>query len=157
MRIIPWLLPWCAIGIHESAVWPWLFCVILIHLTTNSKILHRKNMIFFQASTLSVNVAVELYGTDLECYAHKQLPRFKMPKSFHDRPDSAYLYLVRQCPYIHTLMIRERISSSSVLLLAYTGKNLRYFHVRRNAIGNRWYLVSKLQPGHNFWPFLYSA
>ena len=31
-------------------------------------------------------------------------------------------------------MIRERVSSSTVLLLAYTGKNLRYFHVRRNAI-----------------------
>ena len=31
-------------------------------------------------------------------------------------------------------MIRECISSATVLLLAYTGKNLRYFHVRRNAI-----------------------
>ncbi len=31
-------------------------------------------------------------------------------------------------------MIRERISSATVLLLAYTGKNLRYFHVRRNAV-----------------------
>ena len=31
-------------------------------------------------------------------------------------------------------MIRERVSSSTVLLLAYTGKNLRYFHVWRNAI-----------------------
>ena len=31
-------------------------------------------------------------------------------------------------------MIRERVSSATVLLLAYTGKNLRYFHVRRNAI-----------------------
>ena len=78
--------------------------------------------------------AVELYKTDLECYAHQQLPRFKMPKHFYDRPDSAYLYLIRQCPYIHTLCIRERISSSTVLLLAYTGKNLRYLNVRRNAI-----------------------
>ena len=31
-------------------------------------------------------------------------------------------------------MIRERVSSSTVLLLAYTGKNLRYLHIRRNAI-----------------------
>ena len=31
-------------------------------------------------------------------------------------------------------MIRETISSATVLLLAYTGKNLRYFSVRRNAI-----------------------
>ena len=27
-----------------------------------------------------------------------------MAKSFHDRPDSTYLYLVRQCPYLHTLV-----------------------------------------------------
>ena len=33
-----------------------------------------------------------------------------------------------------SLFFRERISSSTVLLLAYSGKNLRYFHVRRNAI-----------------------
>ena len=77
---------------------------------------------------------MDLYNTDLECYAHQQLPRFKMPKNFYDRADSAYLYLIRQCPYIHTLCIRERISSSTVLLLAYTGKNLRYLNVRRNAI-----------------------
>ncbi len=31
-------------------------------------------------------------------------------------------------------MIRERISSGTVLLLAYTAANLRFFHVRRNAI-----------------------
>ena len=79
-------------------------------------------------------MAVELYNTDLECYAHKQLPRFKMPKSFDDRPDQAYFFLVKECPYLHTLMIRERISSATVLLLAYTGANLRYFHVRKNAI-----------------------
>ena len=83
---------------------------------------------------MAINIAVDLYNTDLECYAHQQLPRFKMPKNFYDRADSAYLYLIRQCPYIHTLCIRERISSSTVLLLAYTGKNLRYLNVRRNAI-----------------------
>ena len=31
-------------------------------------------------------------------------------------------------------MIRERVSSSTVLLLAFTAKNLRYFYVRKNAI-----------------------
>ena len=33
------------------------------------------------------------------------LPRFSRSKSFHERPDSSYLYLVRQCPYIHTLVL----------------------------------------------------
>ena len=36
--------------------------------------------------------------------------------------------------FILIQMIRERISSSTVLLLAYTGKNIRYLHIRRNAI-----------------------
>lgn len=31
-------------------------------------------------------------------------------------------------------MIREKISSSTVLLLAYTGKNLRFLYVRRNSV-----------------------
>ncbi|XP_059097343.1 uncharacterized protein LOC131891715 isoform X2 [Tigriopus californicus] len=89
---------------------------------------------YTKVSNFSINLVVDMYGTDLECYAHKRLPRFTMAKSFYDRPDTSYLLLVRQCPYIHTLMIRERISSATVLLIAYTGKNLRFFHVRKNAI-----------------------
>ena len=47
---------------------------------------------------------VEYYKGDLELFAHKRLPRFHMPKSFHDRVDSSLLMLARQCPYIHTLV-----------------------------------------------------
>ena len=57
-----------------------------------------------KASTYAINLAVDEYGTDLEVYAHKRLPRFHMAKSFHERPDSAYVYLVRKCPYVHTLV-----------------------------------------------------
>jgi F-box protein 39 len=31
-------------------------------------------------------------------------------------------------------MIREKLSAATVILLAFTGKNLRNFHVRKNAI-----------------------
>ncbi|CAB4069466.1 FBXO39 [Lepeophtheirus salmonis] len=86
---------------------------------------------YSKISAIAINLTVEMYKTDLEIYAHKRLPRFHTHRGFVNRPDSAYLYLVRQCPYLHTLMIRERISSATVLLLAYTGKNLRYFHVRK--------------------------
>ena len=58
----------------------------------------------FQVNTFQVNLIVELYRTDIETYAHQGLPRTYMAKSFHDRPDSTYLYLVRQCPYLHTLV-----------------------------------------------------
>ncbi|KAB7507701.1 hypothetical protein Anas_03379 [Armadillidium nasatum] len=77
---------------------------------------------------------VDLYKGDLEIFAYKQLPRFYMPRSFHDRVDSSLLLLVRQCPYINTLMIREKISTSTVLLLTYTAKNLQYLFVRKNAL-----------------------
>ncbi|XP_066981558.1 uncharacterized protein [Macrobrachium rosenbergii] len=77
---------------------------------------------------------IELYKADLEVFVHKQLPRFYMPRSFHDRIDSTLLLLTRQCPYIHTLVVREKISTSTVLLLAFTAKNLHYFYVRRNAV-----------------------
>merc|ERR1719510_180035 len=68
-----------------------------VHLVTEG--LHRNEITFQQkapvksivydtpytpASTLSINIAVDLYKTDLECYAHQQLPRFLMPKNFHD-------------------------------------------------------------------------
>jgi len=118
-----------------------------VHLVTEGK--HKKDLTYqtrapvkslvydtpyTRANQCSVNLAVELYKTDLEVYCHRGLPRFTRSRSFHSRADSAYIYLVRQCPYLHTLMIRERISSSTVLLLAYTGKNIRYLHIRRNAI-----------------------
>ncbi|XP_042216474.1 F-box only protein 39-like isoform X2 [Homarus americanus] len=77
---------------------------------------------------------IELYKRNLEVFAHKQLPRFYMPRSFHDRIDSSLLLLVRQCPYIHTLVVREKVSTATVLLVAHTAKNLMYFYLRRNAI-----------------------
>ncbi|XP_042216465.1 uncharacterized protein LOC121862332 isoform X2 [Homarus americanus] len=77
---------------------------------------------------------ITLYKHDLEVFASTQLPRFYMPRSFHDRIDSALLLLVRQCPYIHTLAVREKVSTATVLLLTYSAKNLHFFYIRRNAI-----------------------
>ncbi|CAL4067253.1 unnamed protein product [Meganyctiphanes norvegica] len=85
-------------------------------------------------TTAQMMQVVSLYKGDLEVFAHKQLPRFYMPRVFHDRVDSSLLLLVRQCPNIHTLMVREKISTSTVLLIAHTAKNLQYFYVRINAI-----------------------
>ena len=45
-----------------------------------------------------------------------------------------FWYLAKKPHFLNYAIFRERISSSTVLLLAYSGKNLRYFHVRRNAI-----------------------
>ncbi|KAK7872795.1 hypothetical protein R5R35_011919 [Gryllus longicercus] len=87
-----------------------------------------------KVATQSILTTVDLYRGDLWVYAHKSLPRFHQPKAFQERVDSLLLLLCRQCPYLHTLMVRERISTSTVLLLAHTARNLRYFYVRRNAV-----------------------
>jgi len=120
---------------------------IRVHIVTEGK--HRKEVVFqtrapvksvvydtpyARANQYSIDTVVDLYRTDLEVYCHRGLPRFHRQRGFIHRPDSAYLSLASECPYLHTLMIRERISSSTVLLLAFTAKNLRYFYVRRNAI-----------------------
>jgi len=120
---------------------------IRVHLVTEGK--HKKEVIYqtrapvksvvydtpyTRATQYSIDTVVDLYRTDLEVYCHRGLPRFHRQRGFVHRPDSAYLSLASECPYLHTLMIRERISSSTVLLLAFTAKNLRYFYVRRNAI-----------------------
>nr|XP_045596063.1 F-box only protein 39-like isoform X1 [Procambarus clarkii] len=89
---------------------------------------------YARVTTPVIPTIIDLYKQDLEVYAHKQLPRFHMPRSFQDRIDSSLVLLIRQCPYIHTLVIREKISTATVLLVAYTAKNLHYYYIRRNAI-----------------------
>ncbi|KAL0277063.1 UNVERIFIED_CONTAM: hypothetical protein PYX00_004479 [Menopon gallinae] len=77
---------------------------------------------------------IEFYGNQLEVFAHHGIAYFQRPKSFHDRPDSSLVLLCRQCPRLCTLVIRERISTATVLLLASCGKQLRNLIIRRNAV-----------------------
>lgn len=48
--------------------------------------------------------AIDFYKDHLNIYAHKNLPRFYQCKKFHERIDSLLLLMVRQCPFIHTLV-----------------------------------------------------
>lgn len=89
---------------------------------------------YAQVTTSSILTVVELYKGDLQLYAHKKLPRFHMERSFEERADSALVLLCRQCPNLRTLVIRELISSATVVLLAWTGKKLEKLYVRKNAI-----------------------
>lgn len=85
-------------------------------------------------STEKLVKIVDMYKYTLTTYGHELLPRFTCPKSFHNRIDSMLLLLARQCPNLTTLAIRERVSTATVLLVARTAVNLRFFYVRRNAI-----------------------
>ena len=75
-----------------------------------------------------------MYKATLTSYGHEMLPRFISPKSFHARADSLLLLLVWQCPNLSSLIVREKISTATVILLARTGQNLKQFYIRRNAV-----------------------
>ncbi|CAH0555831.1 unnamed protein product [Brassicogethes aeneus] len=78
--------------------------------------------------------AIDFYKNDLKVYGHKCIARFHRSKSFHERVDGSLLLLIRECTYLTTLVVTERISTATVLLLAYTGKNLKWLHIRKNAV-----------------------
>lgn len=76
----------------------------------------------------------EHYRLHLEVFAHLGLPKRFGSRSFHDRGDSSYVSLVRECPNLHTLVIRERVSSATVFIIAREARSLKNFHVRENAV-----------------------
>ncbi|XP_013785911.1 uncharacterized protein LOC106469936 [Limulus polyphemus] len=95
------------------------------------------NTPYNQVAPESALMAATLYPKELEVYGFTELPRFYMQKSFMDRADSALVLMSRSCPRLHTLIIRERISTSTLLLIAFYGRSLRRMLVRRNAIIKR--------------------
>ncbi|XP_041357832.1 uncharacterized protein LOC121374788 [Gigantopelta aegis] len=74
------------------------------------------------------------YQDTLEAVLQKSLPRIHGSRSFHDRNDVCFLDFVRRCSKLHTLAIRERISTATVLLLAKGGKSLKSLMLRENAL-----------------------
>ncbi|XP_041359949.1 uncharacterized protein LOC121376197 [Gigantopelta aegis] len=80
------------------------------------------------------NKLVMYYHKTMEVFDQRRLPRLHGSRSFHDRSDSSFVFLLRRCPRIHTLIIRERISTATLLLLMTIGKNLKNVLVRRNAL-----------------------
>ncbi|CAG9760875.1 unnamed protein product [Ceutorhynchus assimilis] len=77
---------------------------------------------------------IDFFKQDLRTYGHMNIPRFHMAKAFTDRNDENLVMLARSCTYLSTLIVTERISTSTVLLLAYTGRNLKWLHIRGNAV-----------------------
>lgn len=101
---------------------------------------------------------VEYYADTLQIFGHKLLPRFHQPKSFNERIDAQLIFLSKSCPNLHTLVstfqflfflkqisfltsiysnlqiVRERISTATILILITHVRDLKYFYVRRNAV-----------------------
>ncbi|XP_022670907.1 uncharacterized protein LOC111254393 isoform X4 [Varroa destructor] len=84
-------------------------------------------------------LATSLYGNGLRNLIYLGLPRFPQSKKFSERCDSSLLLLVRQCTHLQRLIIREVISTCTLLLIAYYGSrsNLELLIVRANGIKRR--------------------
>lgn len=77
---------------------------------------------------------VDMYKYTLTCYGHELIPKYTCPKSFHNRIDSFLVLMAQQASNLNSLTIREKVSTATLLLLAKSAINLKFFNVRRNAI-----------------------
>ena len=77
---------------------------------------------------------IEHYAGDLEIFSQEGLPRFHGSRSFEYRGDESFLRLVSCCPRLHTLVIRQRVSLATMILIAEDGNMLKTFVVRKNAL-----------------------
>ena len=87
-----------------------------------------------QVSTQTVVAVSDEYKTSLRIYAHLALNRKYRSKSFYERADTTLVLLIRECTRLTTLMISERVSTCTLLVIAKECKSLQEFYVRKNAI-----------------------
>ncbi|KAL8616012.1 hypothetical protein ACOMHN_014974 [Nucella lapillus] len=77
---------------------------------------------------------LEHYTKSLEYFVQEGLPRTHGSRKFPDRADERLMRLVQGCPRLHTLVIRERLSLATMLLLGKEGGTLRSLTLRKNAL-----------------------
>ena len=94
---------------------------------------------------------VEYYSKTLQYFVQEHLPRTHGPRGFHHRCDSSLLFLVRRCPALHTLVVNERLSTATLLLLAHERSYFWQLQVRRNALIKRCDWSRHGEWGHDFY------
>ncbi|XP_051161809.1 uncharacterized protein LOC127281876 isoform X2 [Leptopilina boulardi] len=77
------------------------------------------------------------FQMSLKVYAIKGLSRYYLPKNFSKRIDRDIVRFCRLCPNLTTLMIHDKISTSTILEIISTAKHLQCLYVRRNVILKR--------------------
>ncbi|KAK0045486.1 filaggrin [Biomphalaria pfeifferi] len=125
---------------------PWLQVYLEVVGTTRSQVLIQPRApvygVFLRTpySRLTNDLAmslVEQYSKTLRYFVQERLPRVHGPRGFHHRSDSSFLFLVRRCSVLQTLVIRERISTSTLVLLAHEGRRLHTLLVRKYGLIKR--------------------
>ncbi|XP_011881249.1 PREDICTED: uncharacterized protein LOC105569407 [Vollenhovia emeryi] len=88
-----------------------------------------------------VSPSMVFHGTFFEStirvYAFKGMTRYHLHRSFAKRLDESLVQFCRMCPNLHTLMIRDKISTATILEIVSTAKCLRCLYVRRNVVLKR--------------------
>lgn len=86
----------------------------------------------------AVMAVVRRFSTTLRVYGHRGLgPRRYRSPAFDDRADMALVTLVRRCSRLTRLVLRDRVSTATIIVLAAEGKSLGELVVRRNAVRQR--------------------
>ncbi|XP_011495411.1 PREDICTED: uncharacterized protein LOC105360257 [Ceratosolen solmsi marchali] len=95
------------------------------------------------------------FGRTLHVYALKGLTVHYLEKVFAKRIDETIVKFCKLCPNLHTLMIRYKLSTATLLEIVSTAKSLRFLYVRRNVILKKfdadWLSVSDWSPEHCKW------
>ncbi|EFN75472.1 uncharacterized protein LOC105191354 isoform X2 [Harpegnathos saltator] len=77
------------------------------------------------------------FDSTIRVYAFKGITKYYMNRSFATRLDEALVQFCKMCPQLHTLMIRDKISTATILEIVSTAKRLRCLYVRRNVVLKR--------------------
>ncbi|XP_071873512.1 uncharacterized protein isoform X3 [Bombus fervidus] len=95
------------------------------------------------------------FESTIRVYAFKGLTRYFAPRNFSLRLDEAIVQFCKMCPNLHTLMIRDKISTATILEIVSTAKNLRCLYVRRYSTLKKcdgdWLKIMNWSPEHYQW------
>ncbi|XP_054007229.1 uncharacterized protein LOC128891621 [Hylaeus anthracinus] len=108
-----------------------------------------------QISSSTVHTHGTFFASTIRVYAFKGLTRYFLHRNFAQRLDEALVQFCKMCPNLHTLMIRDKVSTATILEIVSTAKALRCLHVRRNAVLKRcdrdWLKILNWSPEHYQW------
>ncbi|EZA59486.1 hypothetical protein X777_00329 [Ooceraea biroi] len=95
------------------------------------------------------------FDSTIRVYAFKGLTRYYLHRNFAKRLDESLVQFCRMCPNLHTLMIRDKISTATILEIVSTAKRLCCLYVRRNVILKRcdrvWSTILDWSPEYYEW------
>ncbi|XP_011685966.1 PREDICTED: uncharacterized protein LOC105448847 isoform X1 [Wasmannia auropunctata] len=108
-----------------------------------------------QISPSMVLTHAAFFDSTIRVYAFKGITRYYLHRSFTKRLDEALVQFCRMCPNLHTLMIRDKISTATILEIVSTAKCLRCLYVRRNVVLKRcdraWSKILDRSPEYYRW------